>query len=66
MWPVSLREALSYLSTPSSPTPHHSSEGYPESMEVVGQNKIKSRLEKGQEMYITMKIRATGSTQYSV
>lgn len=35
-------------------------------MEAVGQNKIKSRLEKGQEMYITMKIRATGSTQYSV
>lgn len=30
------------------------------------QNKIKLRLEKGQEMYGTMKIRATGYTQYGV
>lgn len=35
-------------------------------MEVVGQNKTKLRLEEGQETYVTMKIRDTSYTQYSV
>lgn len=39
--------------------------GYPENMEG-GQNETKLRLEKGQEMYVTMKMRTTDYTQYNV